>query len=284
MRILHELIGERTNTPAPPRALRAFVPTMGSLHEGHRSLIREARRHVGPEGEVFVSVFVNPTQFGHGEDFDAYPRDLDSDAQICSQEGVDVLYAPSARDIYGERGAADITIDPGPLGRQWEGEHRPEHFSGVLTVVGILLNKVQPDIAVFGEKDYQQLVLVRQMCRELSFGVEIVGAATVRDHDGLALSSRNVFLDGEQRQRATAIPLALEAAQLAAAGGANAAVRAAQALLSNAGLTPDYLAVCDPELRAAPAEGQARLLLAVPVGPTRLIDNCAMHLGGDNDQ
>lgn len=267
----------------PAHSKRAFVPTMGALHDGHRALIQQARHLVGTEGEVVVSIFVNPTQFGAGEDFDAYPRDLQGDIDFCAREGVDCIYAPSVDGIYGQRAPGRITIDPGPLGDMWEGSNRPGHFAGVLTVVAILLHKVQPDIAVFGEKDYQQLVLIRRMCRELSFGVQIVGVPTVRDHDGLALSSRNVYLDDAERAIAQAIPQAIQASLAQASRGEQAAVVAAQTVLRDAGLTPDYLVVCDEDLGPAPTEGSARLLVAVPVGRTRLIDNCALRIGGDDD-
>jgi len=288
MKLIHDEPLDSPRSLAAPRASsashasRAFVPTMGALHDGHRALIRQARGAVGPSGEVVVSIFVNPTQFGAGEDFDSYPRDLEGDLRICEDEGVDIVYAPSARGVYGE--AADhanrITVDPGPLGREWEGAHRPGHFAGVLTVVSILLNQVRPSIAFFGEKDYQQLELVRRMCRDLSIDVQIVGVPTVRDHDGLALSSRNVNLDPDQRRAAAAIPRALEAGQHAAADGSAAVLEAVDAVFAEAGLTPDYRALCAPDLGRAPERGAARLLVAVPVGRTRLIDNCPLELGG----
>jgi pantoate--beta-alanine ligase len=246
--------------------------------------MREARSVVGSEGEVVVSIFVNPTQFGAGEDFESYPRDLDGDVRACADEGVDVVYAPSAAGMYGnaDEEAARITIDPGPLGQVWEGEHRPGHFSGVLTVVSILLNRVGADIAVFGEKDFQQLQLVRRMCQDLSYRVEILGVPTVRDADGLALSSRNANLDPDERRLAHAVPRALEAARRAAVGGAESALTAVDTVLADAGLVPDYRALCAPDLGPCPDHGTARLLVAVNVGGTRLIDNCAVDLGGDH--
>jgi pantoate--beta-alanine ligase len=278
MRVIHDEPLE------PARVRRAFVPTMGALHDGHRALMREARNLVGPRGEVVVSIFVNPTQFGAGEDFDSYPRDLDRDVLVCADEGVDVVYAPSAQGVYGsvEEQGSRITLDPGPLGLVWEGAHRPGHFAGVLTVVSILLHQVDPDVALFGEKDYQQLELVRRMCRDLSFGVEIVGVPTVRDADGLALSSRNANLDPEERRQASAVPHALEAAQQAAIDGAQASLSAVDNVLAEAGLVPDYRALCAPDLGPAPDHGGARLLVAVPVGRTRLIDNCTVDLGGND--
>ena len=276
MKVIHDEPLERAGVR------RAFVPTMGALHDGHRALMREARNLVGPRGEVVVSIFVNPTQFAAGEDFDSYPRDLARDVRVCDEEGVDVVYAPSAQGVYGSEQGSRITIDPGPLGQLWEGAHRPGHFAGVLTVVSILLHQVDPNVAVFGEKDYQQLELVRRMCRDLSYGVEIVGMPTVREVDGLALSSRNVNLDPDQRRLASAVPRALEAAQQAATGGVEAALAAVDTVLVEARLVADYRALCASDLGPTPERGTARLLVAVPVGRTRLIDNCTVDLGGDD--
>jgi pantoate--beta-alanine ligase len=276
MKVIHDEPLERAGVR------RAFVPTMGALHDGHRALMREARNLVGPRGEVVVSIFVNPTQFAAGEDFDSYPRDLARDVRVCDEEGVDVVYAPSAQGVYGSEQGSRITIDPGPLGQLWEGAHRPGHFAGVLTVVSILLHQVDPNVAVFGEKDYQQLELVRRMCRDLSYGVEIVGMPTVREVDGLALSSRNVNLDPDQRRLASAVPRALEAAQQAATGGVEAALAAVDTVLAEARLVADYRALCASDLGPTPERGTARLLVAVPVGRTRLIDNCTVDLGGDD--
>ena len=276
MKVIHDEPLERA------RVRRAFVPTMGALHAGPRALMRDARTLVGPRGEVVVSIFVNPTQFAAGEDFDSYPRDLARDVRVCDEEGVDVVYAPSAQGVYGSEQGSRITIDPGPLGQLWEGAHRPGHFAGVLTVVSILLHQVDPNVAVFGEKDYQQLELVRRMCRDLSYGVEIVGLSTVREVDGLALSSRNVNLDPDQRRLASAVPRALEAAQQAATGGAEAALAAVDTVLAEARLVADYRALCASDLGPTPERGTARLLVAVPVGRTRLIDNCTVDLGGDD--
>lgn len=256
---------------------RAFVPTMGALHEGHRQLMREAREHVGPHGEVVVSVFVNPLQFGANEDFDAYPRTLDADIQACQAEGVDILYAPSVDRIYGPD--PSITVQPGALGSELEGAIRPGHFAGMLTVVAILLHQVKPDVAVFGEKDYQQLELVRRMCRDLSFPVSIVGAQTVREADGLARSSRNVYLSEYERNQAKVIPLALDAGIAAAPLGAESVRAAAIATLQQGELDIEYVEVRSPDLGAPPTRGEARLLVAVRAGSTRLIDNCPVRLG-----
>ena len=262
--------------PARGSVERAFIPTMGALHDGHRALMREAREAVGPNGEVVVSVFVNPTQFGANEDFDKYPRSLDADAHACAQEGVDIVYAPTVHDVYGEQ--PTITVDPGPLGSELEGRTRPGHFAGVLTVVSILFHQVDPAVAMFGEKDFQQLVLVRRMCADLSFPLRIVGVATVREPDGLARSSRNVYLSDEDRRRAQAIPRALDAGVQSARQGIEQARAAAAAILDEAGLEIDYVEVRGPDLGPAPRSGEARLLIAVQAGATRLIDNCRIDV------
>jgi pantoate--beta-alanine ligase len=170
-----------------------FVPTMGALHEGHASLIRVARERVG-NGPVVVSIFVNPMQFGEGEDLDRYPRTFDEDLKICEREGVDIVFAPGVEDVY-PGGEPQVVVDPGPLADVLEGRIRPGHYRGVLTVVAKLFGLVRPDVAVFGQKDYQQLVLIRRMVSDLCLGVDVVGAETVREADGLALSSRNRYLD-----------------------------------------------------------------------------------------
>lgn len=259
-----------------------FVPTMGALHEGHASLVRVAREQVG-EGPVVVSIFVNPLQFGPGEDLDRYPRTLGSDLEICGREGVDVVFAPSVEEVY-PGGEPQVTVRPGPLARVLEGKSRPGHFRGVLTVVAKLFGLVRPDVAVFGEKDYQQLVLVRRMALDLSMGVEVVGAATVREADGLALSSRNRYLDPEHRESAAALSRVLRSAQDSARYGAAGALAAARAELRAAqGVDLDYLVVTDPDLcelpSDVPAGTEARALVAARVGTTRLIDNMPLVLG-----
>ncbi len=261
-----------------------LVPTMGALHEGHASLVRLARERVGAEGRVVVSIFVNPLQFGPGEDLDRYPRSFDADLEVCAREGADVVYAPPVGDVY-PGGEPAVTVSPGPLGDLLEGAVRPGHFRGVLTVVAKLFGLVRPDVAVFGEKDYQQLVLVRRMVADLCVGVEVVGAETRREPDGLALSSRNRYLDPEQRKRAAALIRVLEAGRTAQDRGPEAVLATARAELRRAhGLDLDYLAVTDPdlgELPAAPPPGTpGRLLAAVRVGSTRLIDNLPLTLGG----
>lgn len=260
--------------PETSGRVRAFVPTMGALHDGHRELMRVAREHVGSEGEVVVSVFVNPLQFGAGEDFDQYPRTLESDRAVCDAEGVDVLYVPSVETVYGAN--PSITVNPGPLGAELEGVARPGHFSGMLTVVAILFQQIAPNFAIFGEKDYQQLELVRRMCRDLSFPVTVVGVPTVREADGLARSSRNVYLSTEERRCAAAIPRALAAGR---SGATIEEVRArAMSELQSAGLDLDYVEVRSNDLSPARPEGEARLLIAVYAGSTRLIDNGLVHV------
>lgn len=259
---------------------RVVVPTMGALHEGHRALIREAREFAGSSGDVVVTIFVNPTQFIAGEDFERYPRTLDADLEACRDEGADVVYTPDVTTVYGSRDPAErITISPGPLGEILEGEHRPGHFAGVLTVVSILLRQVRATAAVFGEKDYQQLQLIRRMSEDLSLGLEILGVPTVREDDGLAMSSRNAYLSVDDRARAAAIWRALEAGAGHAAAGPDAVVRAARDELARAELSADYLDVRADDLGPAPSQGLARLLTAVRVGETRLIDNCEIFLG-----
>ncbi len=258
---------------------RVLVPTMGALHDGHRALIRRARDIAGDDGEVVVSIFVNPTQFAPGEDFDRYPRMLEVDVHVCEDEGVDIVYAPDVRTVYGDGDSRGrVTIDPGELGGVLEGAQRPGHFAGVLTVVSILFQQVAPEVAVFGEKDYQQLELIRRMCRDLSLGVRVVGVPTVRDSDGLAMSSRNAYLTLDDRSIALAIPRALGAGASAAPGGPHAAETAARAVLDDAGIEVHYVTVRDPSLDDATARGSARLLIAARVGAVRLIDNCEVEL------
>jgi pantoate--beta-alanine ligase len=261
------------------RASRAAVFTMGALHEGHIALIRAARGEVGPRGHVTVTIFVNPLQFGPGEDLDRYPRTLNSDVEACAAEDVDLVFAP-APDVLYPTGDPEVRVDPGPLGAILEGAVRPGHFSGVLTVVMKLLHLTRPDATFFGEKDYQQLTLVRRMVADLDLPVKVHGVPTARERDGLARSSRNRYLSEEQRTLAAAIPAALAAGVTAADLGrsADAVVGAAELELMRVGLTPDYVALTDPDLGPAPEEGPARLLLATRVGQTRLIDNTPVTL------
>ncbi|MCC8248078.1 pantoate--beta-alanine ligase [Saccharothrix luteola] len=254
----------------------ALVPTMGALHAGHRKLIREAQ--VMQNTVVVVSIFVNPTQFGPNEDFDRYPRSFDSDVDICREERVGLVFAPSVDDMY--LPGSTVTVNPGPLGDELEGRTRPGHFAGVLSVVAKLFNIVQPTYAVFGEKDYQQLTLIHRMARDLNFGLDVVGVPTVREPDGLALSSRNRYLSDEERTAATALSAALVAGAYVSGQGADAVLKAARDTLAAApGVDLDYLELRAPDLGPAPENGDARLLVAARVGSTRLIDNAAVLLG-----
>lgn len=259
----------------------AFVPTMGALHQGHASLIAQARQLT--DGPVVVSIFVNPLQFGKGEDLDRYPRTLAADTELCAAHGADVIFAPGVSEVY-PGGEPQVRVDPGPLGEILEGASRPGHFGGVLTVVAKLFGLVRPDVAIFGQKDYQQLTLIRRMVADLCLGVEIVGAPTVRDPDGLAMSSRNRYLSAADREAALALSRALRAAVASGAAGSAAALAAAQQVLSQApGVELDYLVLTDPDLGALPATPapgtEARILVAAKVGTTRLLDNLPLVLG-----
>jgi pantoate--beta-alanine ligase len=257
----------------------ALVPTMGALHEGHAALLRAAADRTGGRDALVASIFVNPLQFAPGEDLDRYPRTLEADLEVCAREGVDVVFAPTVAEVY-PGGEPQVTVEPGPLGSVLEGGSRPTHFRGVLTVVAKLFGLVAPDLAVFGQKDYQQLVLIRRMVQDLCLPVEILGAETVREHDGLALSSRNRYLDERQRAEALALSRALREGAAAAADGAGAALAAARAVLDGTDdVTLDYLALTAPDLTDPPERGEARLLVAARVGETRLIDNTALVLG-----
>ena len=290
------LIGTRAELPGVLSAMSragelALVPTMGALHEGHATLIRAAR--AATTGPVVVSVFVNPLQFAPGEDLDRYPRTLDADLEVCAEAGADVVFAPSVDEVYPDgisTGSINgmVTVEPGPLGSVLEGASRPTHFRGVLTVVAKLFGLVRPDRAFFGEKDYQQLVLIRQMARDLCMGVDVVGVPTVREADGLALSSRNRYLSDEERTVALALSRALEAALARSSYGVPAARWAAMSVLqSQPGLELDYFALRDTALGELPdypdAALEARALVAARVGRTRLIDNMPITFtGGDS--
>ena len=252
-----------------------LVPTMGALHDGHLSLVRAAKRV--PGSVVVVSIFVNPLQFGADEDLDAYPRIVDADLALLRGEGVEIAFTPSAAAMYPD--GPRTAVHPGPLGSELEGAARPTHFAGMLTVVLKLLQIVHPDRVFFGEKDYQQLVLVRQMVADLNVDTRVVGVPIVRELDGLAMSSRNRYLDPAQRELAGLLSAALLAGTHAASGGAEAAVRAARAVLSEVpAIDVDYLEVRDPELGPAPLHGPARLLVAARLGTTRLLDNVAIEI------
>jgi pantoate--beta-alanine ligase len=256
----------------------AVVMTMGALHEGHGQLIRAARAR---GDSVVVTIFLNPLQFAAGEDLDRYPRTFDSDFALCTREQVDVIFAPTPEVIY-PAGEPDVRISAGPLGDRLEGEHRPGHFDGVLTVVGKLLHLTRPDVAFFGEKDAQQLALIRQMVCDLDFPVEVVGWPTVRETDGLALSSRNMYLSDRDRIAALSLNEALRAGAAAGRGGPRAVLDAAgRVLAAEPGVDVDYVALVDEQTwaDAASATPRARLLVAARVGTTRLIDNVSIDLG-----
>jgi pantoate--beta-alanine ligase len=251
-----------------------FVPTMGAFHEGHRSLMRRAK----DERDVtVVSIFVNPLQFGDARDLETYPRDEEADLAAADREGVDLVFAPSVDEMYAG-GEPEVTVDPGPLGERFEGASRPGHFRGVATVVAKLFAAVGPCAAYFGEKDAQQLAVVRRMVRDLSLPVEVRCGPVVREPDGLALSSRNRLLSPEQREAATCLFLALsEAAELARAGERDVG-RLVAAMAREIGATPqariDYVAVVDDDtFEELPAiAGPARALVAARFGRVRLID------------
>lgn len=268
--------------PPVTRALRRaghsvrLVPTMGALHAGHRALIRAAR--AVPGAATVVSIFVNPLQFTSQADLDRYPRQRNADLEVCRQEGVDVVFTPSVGAMYPP--GSGTAVHPGALGTELEGASRPGHFTGVLTVVAMLFGIVGPDQAFFGEKDYQQLVLIRRMVTDLRMGIQVTGVPTVREADGLALSSRNVHLDPPARAAAAVLPAALRAGARAGEQGADAVLAAARGVLcGQRSVDLDYLELRDLQLGPVPGRGPARLLLAATVGATRLIDNIGLHLG-----
>jgi len=251
-----------------------LVPTMGALHEGHRALIRAARLRCDA---LAVSIFVNPTQFGPREDLTKYPRPISRDRALCKQEGVDVCFEPSVQAMYPE--GFQTTVNLSTIARRWEGEARPHHLSGVATVVTKLLSMVRPQIALFGQKDFQQSVLVDQLVKDLNFGVKIIVRPTVRESDGLAMSSRNVYLSPDDRIRAVTLYRSLRAGAEAIQKGVVDAT-SVQAVMhkvikAEPALTIDYLAVCDPYTLEPLSTVTSRVVLlgAVRLGPVRLIDN-----------
>jgi pantoate--beta-alanine ligase len=256
-----------------------FVPTMGAFHEGHRSLLRRARSE---RDVVAVSIFVNPLQFGPAEDLAAYPRDLDRDLAEARAEGVDLALAPESEAVW-PGGRPEVNVDPGPVGDRLEGGARPGHFRGVLTVVAKLFHLSGPCWAYFGEKDAQQLFLVRRMVRDLAFPVEVVGCPTIREPDGLAMSSRNAYLSSEERAAAASLSAALRAASDAVAAGERDAGTLVEAMAARVGVEPlaslDYAEVVDDETwdRAEAVDRPVRALLAVRIGGTRLIDNARLE-------
>jgi pantoate--beta-alanine ligase len=257
----------------------AFVPTMGALHAGHMALVAEGRRRAD---HVVASIFVNPTQFAPDEDLSTYPRREASDVKQLEEEGCTLLWMPDVATMYPN--GSEISVRAGSLGEGLDGSARPGHFDGVATVVSRLFDQVRPDIALFGEKDFQQLAVIRQMVRDLGLAVEIVGVPTQRDADGLALSSRNAYLSDEERQAARALPRALgeAAAAIQRGGDVSEALATAKERLAKAGFDPiDYVELCDSETLAPVTrlERPSRLLAAARIGKTRLIDNLAVPTG-----
>jgi len=271
-----ELITTKAGLDAARKAMPgtvAVVMTMGALHDGHRELMRAARAHAD---RLIVTIFVNPLQFGPDEDFDRYPRTPEKDLEVCRAERADAVFAPSVEEMY-SGGLPSIRVNPGELGEIYEGASRPGHFTGVLTVVCKLLQLTRAHVTFFGEKDFQQLALVRRMVRDLDIPVEVRGVPTVREPDGLARSSRNRYLSADERTAALTLSQALQAG--AAQSTAEAALSAAHEIL--AGSTQvrlDYLALTDPLLGPPPVNGPARMLVAARVGSTRLIDNIPLTL------
>jgi pantoate--beta-alanine ligase len=252
----------------------AVVMTMGALHAGHAALLQAARAE---NDHLIATIFVNPLQFGPNEDLDRYPRTLAADLAACEAAGVDVVFTPSREEMY-PGGEPIVRVNPGPLGEILEGASRPGFFHGVLTVVCKLLHLTRADVAYYGEKDYQQLTLIRRMCRDLDLSVDIRSVPTVREPDGLALSSRNRYLSPHERRLALALSTALRAG--AADATAATAVKSAEEAFAGFGgdAVLDYLVLTDPELGPPPATGPARLLIAAKFGGTRLIDNMAVQL------
>jgi pantoate--beta-alanine ligase len=248
----------------------AFVPTMGALHAGHMALVRAARAQCD---RVVASVFVNPKQFGPNEDFDRYPRTEDADAAMLAEAGCDLMFAPAVEDIYPPGFATEVRV--GRLGSLWDGEHRPGHFDGVATVVARLLGLAQAEVALFGEKDWQQLVIIRRMAVDLALPTAIVAVPTVREPDGLALSSRNRYLSAAERATAPLLHANLVRAAGAIEQGAAGSAACADAVsaLTAAGFRVEYVALTHPETLAPTERGPGRLLAAAWLGATRLIDN-----------
>jgi len=256
------------------RKPRVLVPTMGALHTAHGELIHLAREHAGRDGEVVVSIFVNPLQFEPGSDYERYPRPEKADEDFCQKAGVDLLFRPGVTEMYADD--RSVFVEESSLSKMLEGESRPGHFRGVCTAVAKLFNLLAPDAAVFGEKDFQQLVIVRRMVRDLNFKIDIIGVPTVREEDGLAYSSRNRYLNPEQRKQATVLYKALRAAATGSERSAGDVIALAREVVNEAALARiDYVEVVDAEtLRRVEMTGSnSVLVLAVFFGKTRLIDN-----------
>jgi pantoate--beta-alanine ligase len=275
VRTREELAAARDALPGPV----AVVMTMGALHDGHAALVREARRRAA---SVIVTIFLNPLQFGQGEDLAKYPRTLDADLELLTREGVDLVFAPGPDVVYPD-GDPLVRVSAGHLGDVLEGASRPGHFDGVLTVVAKLLHLTRPRAAYFGQKDAQQLLLIRRMVRDLDLGVDVVAVPTVREADGLAMSSRNTYLTPFDREVALVLSRALRAGEDAAGEGASAVRRAARdVLVAEPGCRVDYLALVHPQTLDDLPEwyhGEALLAVAARVGATRLIDNVPVVVG-----
>ncbi len=275
--VAHDRTELRAALAPADRAVRAVVMTMGALHEGHATLLRAARARAD---QVVATIFVNPLQFGAGEDLDRYPRTFEADLALCAREGVDVVFAPAVIHEVPPL----VRFSAGPLGEILEGASRPGHFDGMLTLVGTMLHLVRADLAFFGRKDAQQLVCIRRMVADLAFDVSVIGVDTVREPDGLALSSRNAYLTPGQRTDALALSRALAAGAAAAdeGGGPAAVLGAARAVLdAAAGVDVDYLELAGPDDLGPVTAGPALLLVAARVGTTRLIDNLSLVLTAD---
>jgi pantoate--beta-alanine ligase len=271
-----------------------LVPTMGYLHEGHLSLVRRARQLVGPKGQMVVSIYVNPTQFAPTEDFSRYPRDLTRDAKLCRGEGVDVIFAPTDQQMYPRGSGADFStfVAEEGLSRLMEGRSRPRHFRGVTTVVAKLFNIAGPCAAFFGEKDYQQLAIVRRMARDLDFPVQVVGCPIVREPDGVALSSRNVYLTPAEREAAPVLHRALQAGAASILAGERSGAAVRRLMSDIVGAEPlarlDYAEVVradslDP-VGELTADQEIRLLVAAKLGAPRLLDNLGVRVPGNGSE
>jgi pantoate--beta-alanine ligase len=282
MQELTSIAALREQLTAERRAGRTIglVPTMGFLHEGHLRLVDAAR---AASNVVVMSAFVNPLQFAPNEDFDRYPRDPERDRALARDRGVDFLFVPTVSEVY--QGGAVVTIAAGAIGTRLEGAVRPGHFDGVLTIVAKLFNIITPDVACFGQKDIQQVTLIRRMIADLNFPIRLVVAPTVREPDGLAMSSRNVYLSPEDRRAALALSLALRTIDNAWRDGERSAAKlaalASDVLQAN-GVVPDYVAIVDPDqlLPAIEVEAGTIVAIAARVGKTRLIDNVILGVEG----
>jgi pantoate--beta-alanine ligase len=283
LKVLHTITEFRKWRHTVPGAIRTpFAPTMGALHEGHASLVREARKLAGASGKVLSSIFVNPTQFGPGEDFGKYPRTLEADVALLAEAGCDAVFVPTAQEMYPDQQEAGTSVEAGGLANVLEGAIRPGHFRGVCTVVAKLLNIVTPTDLLLGQKDFQQQAVLRQMVRDLNMAVNVVTCPTIREADGLAMSSRNRYLNANERARAVGLFLALQEAEGAYDGGerkASVLEAGMRRQLESRGVEVQYAVAAEPRTLRLWKEGEGRIegevvfLIAGKVGGTRLIDN-----------